>query len=162
MSKPLTEQKVLKKLGIEDFRYLTKDKVITMASMLDKMDPDVAKKALEQFPEFSSAAKDVLNEYKAVLDEGLKANKESVQSYYDSCDSIIKSLQKQLDKKRLSGEERKHIIDKMIEVSQMMGVKDSENKKFLTAIATMAMVATGVVLTTLVAAIGGKTKIGKD
>ena len=28
MSKPLTEQKVLQKLNIQDFRHLTKDKVI--------------------------------------------------------------------------------------------------------------------------------------
>lgn len=44
MGRSLTEQKVLKKLGIEDFRHLTKDKVIKMASMIDKMDPEVAKK----------------------------------------------------------------------------------------------------------------------
>ena len=42
MGRPLTEQQVLKKLKIEDFRHLTKDKVIAMASMLDKMDPEVA------------------------------------------------------------------------------------------------------------------------
>lgn len=44
MSRTLTEKKVLKKLGIDDFRHLTKEKVITMATMLDKMDPEVAKK----------------------------------------------------------------------------------------------------------------------
>ena len=44
MSKYLTEQKVLRKLGIPDFRHLTKDKVIKMAAMLDKMYPEVAKK----------------------------------------------------------------------------------------------------------------------
>lgn len=49
MSKLLTEKKILKKLNIEDFRHLTKDKVITMASMLDKMDPEVAKKHLNSF-----------------------------------------------------------------------------------------------------------------
>ena len=48
MARSLTEQKVLKKLGIDDFRHLTKDKVITMASMLDRMDPEVAKKAIER------------------------------------------------------------------------------------------------------------------
>lgn len=51
MSKPFTEQRVLKKLGIQDFRHLTKDKVITMASMLDKMDPEVAKKSNRAIPE---------------------------------------------------------------------------------------------------------------
>jgi hypothetical protein len=59
MSKTLTEQKVLKKLGIQDFRCLTKDKVLTMASMLDKMDPEVAKKAIEQFQNFSDTMSEV-------------------------------------------------------------------------------------------------------
>lgn len=49
MNKSLTEQKVLKKLNIEDFRHLTKDKVITMASILDKMDPEVAQKPWSNF-----------------------------------------------------------------------------------------------------------------
>lgn len=43
----MSEAKVLKKLDIADFRHLIKDKVIKMASMLYKMDPEVAKKALE-------------------------------------------------------------------------------------------------------------------
>jgi hypothetical protein len=55
----MSEEKVLKKLDIVDFRHLTKDKVIKMASMLDKMDPEVAKKALEQFPEFANTTKEM-------------------------------------------------------------------------------------------------------
>lgn len=74
MSRTLTEKKVLKKLGIDDFRHLTKEKVITMATMLDKMDPEVAKKALEQFPEFAKVSKDMLKEYKETLDKGLETN----------------------------------------------------------------------------------------
>lgn len=76
MSRTLTEKKVLKKLGIDDFRHLTKEKVITMATMLDKMDPEVAKKALEQFPEFAKVSKDMLKEYKETLDKGLETNRE--------------------------------------------------------------------------------------
>ena len=48
---------------VKQRRYRTKDKVIKMASMLDKMDPEVAKKALEQFPEFSNATKEMLKDY---------------------------------------------------------------------------------------------------
>lgn len=40
----LSEKKVLKQLGISNFRYLTKEKVIELTSMLDRMDPKVAKK----------------------------------------------------------------------------------------------------------------------
>ena len=61
MSKTLTEQKVLKKLGIPDFRHMTKDKVVRFASMLPKMNPEVAKKALEQFPEFAASTKEIVS-----------------------------------------------------------------------------------------------------
>ena len=53
MSKQLTEQQVLQALNIPDFRHLSKDKVISFASMLTDMEPEVAMKALEQFPEFA-------------------------------------------------------------------------------------------------------------
>ena len=54
VARPYTEQQVLKKLDIPDFRHLTKEKVIAFATMVPKMNPEVAKKALEQFPNFAS------------------------------------------------------------------------------------------------------------
>lgn len=159
MNKSLTEQKVLKKLNIEDFRHLTKDKVIAMASMLDKMDPEVAKKALEQFPEFAATIKEMLNEYKNILDKGLETNKESVQAYYDSCNSMIMFLQKQLDDEGLSFEDRKYIIDTMLEITRMIGEKDSENKKFIATLAVLGVTATCVATTILASVLGGNTQI---
>lgn len=159
MSKPLTEQKVLKKLGIEDFRHLTKDKVITMASMLDKMSPEVAKKAIEQFPNFSNTMKEILHDYKESLDKAQETNADSVKSFYDSCDMIISSLQKELEKNDLNFEEKKFIIDKMMEVNRMKGEKDSENKKFIATMALFGMAATAIVAGVLSSVLGGNTKI---
>lgn len=159
MNKSPTEQKILKKLGIEDFRHLTKDKVITMASMLDKMDPEVAKKALEQFPEFAATTKEMLMEYKEILDKGLESNQKSVQAYYDTCNSTIASLQKQLEDENLSFEDKRYIIDRMLEVSKMMGEKDSENKKFIATLAVIGATAACVATAVLASAIGGNTQI---
>lgn len=159
MSRPLTEQKVLRMLNIENFRYLTKDKIITMASMLDKMDPEVAKKALEQFPDFSKTIKEMLIDYKDTLDKALVTNSESVQTYYDSCKSIIEVLQKQIDAENISFEERKYIIDKMLEASKMMGEKDSENKKFIVTLAVISSVAVGIVAAVMASTLGGNTNV---
>lgn len=159
MGKSLTEQKVLKKLGIPDFRHLTKAKAITMVSMLDKMDPEVAKKALEQFPDFSNTIKEILAEYKESLDRALESNETSVKSYYDSCDSIIHSLQEELEKSTLSFDERKYIIDKMIEIQKMKGDKDSENKKFIATLSAFATAAAGIAAVALLSALGGNTKL---
>ena len=155
MSKLLDEKKVLSKLGIQDFGYLTKDKVITMASMLSKMDPEVAKKAIEQFPNFANAAKELVDDFKEFLDKGLIANKESVQIYYDSCNAMIAVLQKQLENENLSFEERKYIIEKMVEISDKIGAKDSENKKFIAVMSAIGAAAVVVVTGALLTALGG-------
>ena len=159
MERTLTEQLVLKKLDIADFRHLTKDKVIAMASMLDKMNPEVAKKALEQFPEFSSTVKEMLIEYKETLNKGLESNKESVQSYYKVCNAEIESLQKELNRDSLSFEERKYIIDKMLEISKMMGEKDTENKRFIATMAVIGATALCITSAVLASVLGGNTKI---
>ncbi len=159
MSKMLTEQKVLKKLGIEDFRYLTKDKVVKMASLLDKMDPEVAKKAIEQFPNFSNTMKEILSEYKLSLDKALDSNDENVKSYYDSCDAIITTCQKELEKDNLTFEQRREIVDQMILVARMKGEKDSENKKFIATLAVVGLTAIGMTAAALLTALGGKTDV---
>lgn len=159
MNRSLTEQKVLKKLGIEDFRHLTKDKAIMMVSMLDRMEPEVAKKAIEQFPHFSDTMKELLLDYKQTLDKALDENAESVNSFYESCNATIMSLQKLLEKDNLEFEERKYIIDKMMEINKMKGAKDTENKKFITSMALIGAVTIGTIASILSSTLGGNTKI---
>lgn len=159
MTYKLSEQRVLKKLGIEDFRHLTKAKVIRLASMLDKMDPEVAKKALDQFPEFAKTSKEMLLEYKDTLDKELKSNDDSIREVYVSYSAIIESLQKELDKPDLSFEEKKYIIEQMKDVADKVDKKDTENKRWLAGMATLAgAVALGFVAT-LASSLGGNTHI---
>ena len=96
MKYTLSEKKVLKKLGIPDFRHMTKDKVMSFATMLPYMDPEVAKKALEQFPSFKDLAGDMVTQYKAIVDKAFEENRISQQTFYDACNSIIQSLQEEL------------------------------------------------------------------
>lgn len=156
----MTEQQVLRKLKISDFGHLTKDNVIQMTSMLDEMDPEVAKKALEQFPEFTKTTREILKDYKDSLDKGLQSNNDSVKNCYATYNSIIISLQKELEKDKLSIEDKKYIFEQMKYVADKVDKKDTENKKF---IAGMSMLTTAVVtgaLGLLISAIGGNVKIG--
>ncbi len=159
MSKTLTEQKVLKKLNIEDFRHLTKDKVISMATLLDKMDPEVAKKAIEQFPDFSNAMKDIFAEYRKTLDKALDSDEKSVASFYDTCDAIITTCQKELDKEELSFEERKYILEQMLIVANMKFEKDSEGKKFRLILCSLGVAAFTITAGALSSVLGGKFDI---
>ena len=158
----MSEEKVLKKLDIADFRHLTKDKVIKMASMLDKMDPEVAKKALEQFPEFANTTKEMLSEYKESLDKGLESNNESVKAVYDTYNAIIASLQKELENENLTFEQKKYIIEQMKDVAEKVDKKDTENKRFIASMATLATIVVGGTVAVLASVLGGNTQIETD
>lgn len=162
MKRSLTETHVLKNLGIEDFRHLTKDKVISMANMLDKMDPEVSKKALEQFPEFAKTMSQIISEFKQTLDEGMRLNAEGVASYYNTCDAIIVSCQKELEKETLSFEEKSFILQQMALIVKMKGEKNSEDKRFIATMSVLALAAIGLTAGALVTALGGNFKIDAE
>lgn len=126
MGRPYTEVQVLKKLDIPDFRHLTKDKVIAFASMIPKMDPEVAKKALEQFPNFASTTLDVMKEYLGVIENVLQDDKESTQVCYDMYDRVMTSLEKILHEENLTFDEKIYILNQMKLVADTVSQKDYE------------------------------------
>ena len=56
---------------------------VEFASMLSRMDPEVAKKALEQFPEYAKSVLEIVGIYKEELDEMVASNNQSIQGVYD-------------------------------------------------------------------------------
>ena len=131
MKKKLSEKKALKKLDISSFSAMTEDKLPIFADLLPQLDPDVAKKALEQFPNFSKLSAQMISIYKELLDRGFDENKNSVNAYYDACNRILDSLQKELTRKFITPRKRDKIIQQMIEVADMINRKDAENKQFI-------------------------------
>ena len=97
----MTEQDFKKVVGITDFRHLTKDKVLQFASNLDKLDPEVAKEIIEQFPEFSSTMLNITKEYRETIGDLIKQNAESSKSTYDAYNKILDSLEKSLSNENL-------------------------------------------------------------
>ncbi|MBR1762109.1 MAG: hypothetical protein IJ731_01920 [Eubacterium sp.] len=159
MKRPLNEEKALKKLGIEDFRHLSKDKVIDFISLIPEMDPEVAKAAIAQFPEFSSTMKSIMVDYKATLEKALNGNEENVKAYYEACNTIIASLDKLLAQDDFTNEEKLQIVDKMQEIQKMMHEKDTENKKFLRDIAAIAGLVVVTVTGIAAALLGGDSDL---
>lgn len=161
MARTLSEQKVLKKLGIPDFRHMTKDKIVAFATMLPKMDPEVAKKALEQFPEFAKTATEIVSYYKEMIEKGFDYNDASVKSFYITCDAIIETLNEQLKDGNLTFDEKQIVIDKMIELAKMKADKDTENKHFISGILGKATVGVGIVVAAVATVLGVQTQMGK-
>lgn len=141
---------------------MTKDKVVKFASMLPYMDPEVAKKALEQFPAFKDLASDLVVQYKAIVEKAFEENKISQQAFYDACQSIIESLQHELDDDNITPDERSRIEDKMIQVAKMIGEKDSENKGFILKMLGGAAFVFALIGGAAAAILGSNTQISKN
>lgn len=166
MTRTLTEQQILKKLDITDFRHLTKDKVIAFASLLPKMNPEVAKKALEQFPNFASTSLEVMKNYKEIMEQALDSSSETTKSSIDMYNQVMSSLQKMIENDDLSFDEKIYILEQMKEIAVLVDKKDTESKNTALKIVGIAgTVALGIVAalsTTLGSNIAAKTSLDEN
>lgn len=163
MERKLTKREVLKQCGITyDMSNLTKGNTIKLVSKLDKVDPEVAREIINQFPDFSASMREIIQDYKEKLDRAYNENAASVKSVYASCDSVLNSLQNCLEKEHLSFEERQYIIENMIEIINIKSQKDSENKNFIKALTLGTVIIGAVAGATLGIAYGVDLQVGKN
>lgn len=156
MNRLLSEQETKEMLGIDDFRQMTKEKTIVLASKLSDMQPEVAMKALEQFPDFSKTIIELATEYKASIDKGLEGNSESMKAYSNMLQTIIDTCKANSEKDNISFEEKKYYLDKMFEAAELQKQKDSENKEFIGKVLQLAALSTIVLGSIALVALGGK------
>lgn len=159
MNKLLNEQEVLQSLNIPNFRHLSKENVIEFASKLSDMQPEVAIKALEQFPEFSKTILELADDYMESISKGFDANSESMRLCTSILQSIKDSLENQFQRDDISFEEKKYYVEKMFEVAQLQMAKDSENKEFIVRLLQLTGGAAVVLGSVALVALGGKGNI---
>lgn len=76
------EQDVLAMMQRADFKNISKGDVISFASKIGELRPEVATKVLAQFPEFVGLMKSALTEYKEMLDTIVSSDYASIKEYY--------------------------------------------------------------------------------
>ncbi len=130
LNKLTTESQVMSALGITDWRHLSKGKLMDFLSLLPNVDNEVAIKIIEQFPEFSKTSIKMLDIMRDLCNRALEDDKESSFKSIEAYEQVLDELGKLLDRDDLSTEDRKYFADKMIEIADKIGLKDTENKQF--------------------------------
>ena len=155
----MSEEEVLKRLDIPDFRHLSKAKAIEFISAIPQMDKDVAIKALEQFPELANTALGIAKETKDSLLAAFDANDKSSQVTLACINTVIEVLSQELEKEELSSEEKLHIVDCLTKLAEDSRKLYKDNQNFiLKGLVAFASVAATVVLGTVVA-LGANGKV---
>ena len=155
----IDEKDLLKMLGIPSFRHMSKGKLASFVSALPDIDPDVAKKALEQFPDLSTAITEIVGHYAGIVSECLAGSDADTRLCLETCASIIDSIQRELETERLAFEQREMLIGQSLELVQIMRSIDADGKRFRAHIIYASSIAVGLVAAALVSVLGGKTDL---
>lgn len=150
------EAEIMRALGIESWRNLSKDKMIRFVSMMPDMDTEVALKIVEQFPTFKEFAKEAVDAMEKAYESTLSSNKQSQEHVHRAFQEIREILRGELDKGDLSWEQRKYLIEQIQETVRLEFQKDSENKRFLDGLFKKVVVGAGAIAALAVVFVGGK------
>ncbi|MDF7641338.1 hypothetical protein PT279_07040 [Bifidobacterium sp. ESL0784] len=155
MAKTLSEQQVLDTLDIPDFRHMSKDKIMSFASLLPDMDREVAINAFKQFPEFAETSVQVMSDFKDISSKALDQNSHSVQDFDALCDRVIDIIEASMNDD-LTFNQRDQLIDRMMQVLDKKAEMDASNKKFIGKIIGGVGAVVTVVVAGAVSLLGGK------
>lgn len=128
------EKRALELMQKDNFRGISKDNVLQLVSILDKVDPEVAKAIIAQMPEVLKGVIENEKVYAEVLTKGIESCNICTTACFHTEDEIVKSLQKEIDKEETSFEQKQYYFDKMAEAAERKARKDSEHKEMIMTI----------------------------
>lgn len=152
----VNESAVKRKLGIPNWRNLSKDKVLKFAAAMPEMATEVRLKLIEQFPAFKDLGKADIAAVTEAHKSTLAANENSQNHFYKASQDQRDALQADLGRDDLSWAQREALHDRFDRNVQRVGEKDSENKQFMGAGMKMVAAAGAAALGFGVVFAGGK------
>lgn len=150
----LSEEQVLKHLGIKDFRSLDKKTTIEFVSSINQMDPQVALRIIEKFPEIAQFGLNIAKEQTEQLKAVLASNDESVRVQYEQTKMVADVLKTVVENENSTPEERIEAMKGLNDVIEHNERIDKRNKEFLIKVLRSGEMVLGLVALGVLGAIG--------
>ena len=128
------ERTALDLMKKDNFRGISKDNVMQLMSILDKVDPEVAKALIAQIPEAVRGVIEAQKNYTEILSKGIESAEHGTADCFQTEDDLIKSLQHEAEKDGVTFEEKKFYYEKMEDAAKRKESKDTEHKNMLLSI----------------------------
>ena len=138
-----TEEDVKKLLDIEDFRHITKEKVIQFVSNIPNMEKDVAIKAIEQFPAFKDYGSIMVSHLSEMCNKIIAENGKNAKAVFNAYQKTLDVLAAQLEKKNITAKDRRYFAEKMVEVADKMATFDADNKNWFAGLVKYGSIVVG-------------------
>ena len=153
------EQSVMKELGISTWKDLTKKNFMSFVSMMPEMSDEVRTKIIEQLPEFTKLCSEGIEAAKKAFQSVLDKNERLTEKLIDNISVIQESIAKELNKDNLTSEDRKEIMDALLQIAKIYNEMDDRNKKFFDTVFGKLLAGIGVALGAAILFVGGKLLI---
>ncbi len=159
MKKLLCEDDVKNKLKINDFRSIKKKQLIDFVSSIPDMDKDVAIACIEQFPNFKEYSSSIVEGYYELCKISMENDSiDSLNAYRE----ILDSLKDQLNRENISEEERRFIIEKLVEIGNCIENVDDKKRDHKELLVKLAASLGGFAITIGGSLLGAKLLSKKD
>jgi len=153
MNEKITSEVQLKeKLGINNWRELSKEKLLQYMKLAPNIDKELHIKILEQVPNFIQLTNDITTN---VINIAEKKKEVSV-TVLNVLRTIAESLNELIKKDNITPEERMYAIDKVIELSRIIDDIDKRNGDFFDTVVKIAAGIGGFGLAVLAVVLGIK------
>ena len=157
----VSENDVKKALGLNDFRNISKEKIMEFVNLIPNMDKDVALAIVNQFPVYKEFAVTVITVLKDMCNSALEKNDLSQKESLSAYRKILDDLGELLKKDGVSQEDQELIFDKMVMIADKIALKDTENKNFIAGVVKYGTPVLGAAIIIGAAILGVNIK-GKD
>ena len=124
----IAEKKALELMQKENFRGISKDNVMQLMSILDKVDPEVAKSIIAQLPEAIRGSVELEKAYSTALTKGMESIESTASSCFQTEDEIIQSLKKEVEREDTTFEQKQFYYEKMEAVAIRKESKETEHR----------------------------------
>jgi hypothetical protein len=154
-----SEVEIKNALGIESWRNLSKDTFLRFLASLPEIDPEVALKLIAQVPEITQLAKAALVDAAKAYDAALKSNARSQEMVHEIHLKRLEILEAELDKD-LTPEDRMRVLEEIQDVNSNALLKDTENKRFISAQFDKKLAMAGAAFATVIAVVFAAARSG--
>ena len=124
----IAEKKALELMQKDNFRGISKDNVLQLMSILDKVDPEVAKSIIAQLPEAIRGSVELERAYSTVLTKGIESIESTAGSCFETEDEIIQSLKNEVAREDTTFEQKKFYYEKMEAAAIRKESKETEHR----------------------------------
>ncbi|WP_276975763.1 hypothetical protein [Flavobacterium filum] len=156
MSKPISEKELKNELSINNWTEITKEKLLKFIELMPKLDKDVQLSVLNQIPDLANISREAITG----IIEVAKLKKDITKSTLSNLENIASYLGSFSKNENLTLDERKYVIDKLMEVAIITKVIFEKDHDFWVLVIKYLGALAGFVLIMITYALvgGGKSK----